>query len=240
MYKFLRNLADARNFGGLRSSSLISWLIFHYTANDGDTDEANANYFAGRSVGASAHYFVDDDSVTQSVPEERIAFAVGGAKWADCPLTGGGRCYGRAGNYNSISIEMCDTRRDGRYDFSEATLQNAAELGAKLIVKYGIPLEHVICHFDVNGKHCPGVEGWFGKDRSEWLKFKERVFLMTGKEIYEALVTYLATLPESGWSVNEGGFNAATDAGLMDGTKPQGLLSREQLAAVLFRAGIIK
>ena len=240
MYKQKQNLSNPANFGGTRPLSAIRWLVYHYTANDGDTDEANANYFAGRSVGASAHYFVDDDSATRSVFDDRVAYAVGGAKWADCGATGGGKYYGQATNYNSLSIEMCDTRRNGRYDFSEATLQNAAELGAKLIVKYGIPLDHVICHFDVNGKHCPGVEGWYGKDRSQWLKFKERVRIMTGKEIYEALVTYLATLPESAWSAKEGGFAAATDAGLMDGTKPQGLLTREQLAAVLFRAGMIK
>ena len=54
------NLAAASNHGGTRSTSLIKWIVIHYTSNDGDTDEANANYFKTGGRGASAHYFVDD------------------------------------------------------------------------------------------------------------------------------------------------------------------------------------
>lgn len=61
----------------------------HFTANDGDHDEGNANYFANNVVKTSAHYFLDDDSVTQSVPDDYMAYSVGGAKYRDCAQTGG-------------------------------------------------------------------------------------------------------------------------------------------------------
>ena len=167
--------AESGNFGAARKTSAIKYLVFHYTANDGDTAEANGKYFAAHVVQASAHFFVDDNSIVQSVSTLFTAWSVGGPKWDDCGQTGGGSMYGRITNSNSISIEMCDTLRDGKYDFTEKTLQNAAELGAMLMKQYNIPPGNIYRHFDVNGKHCPGVAGWWGKDSSQWIKFKERL-----------------------------------------------------------------
>lgn len=170
-YVLKTNLSNRANYGSTRSASSIKWLVFHYTANDGDTDEANGKYFAGNVVKASAHYFVDDNSVTQSVPDLYAAYAVGGKKWNDCWKTGGGKLYGKVTNKNSISIELCDPKRDGKIQPSEATLTNAVELGKKLMKKYNIDLDHVIRHFDVNGKHCPA----YFMDEKEWNKFKARL-----------------------------------------------------------------
>ena len=82
-------LANRKNYGESRKAEDIKYLVFHYTANDGDHDTANANYFKNNVVYASAHYFVDDDSITQSVPDLYSAYAVGGNKWSDCGKTGG-------------------------------------------------------------------------------------------------------------------------------------------------------
>ena len=111
-YVFRTLMADEGNMGGRRAPSSVRYLVYHYTANDGDTAMANARYFARNRVAASARYFVDDAEVVRSVPEERTAWAVGGRKWDDCADTGGGAFYGRCVNANSISIEMCDTARD--------------------------------------------------------------------------------------------------------------------------------
>lgn len=62
---------------------------------------------------------------------------------------------------------------------------------------------------------------------------------MTGEEIYKALTEYLAGLPESEWSKQEGGFERAKDAGITDGTSPRGFLTREQLFAVLDRLRLL-
>lgn len=163
------NLAASDNYGSKRSTNNIKYLVIHYTGNDGDSDEANTNYFKEHQRNASAHYFVDDDSVSRSVPDDWVAWSVGGNKYPNCPQTGGGKFYNQCTNSNSISIELCDSIRNGKYDFTENTLAQAAEL-AKLIMKtYNIPIERVIRHFDVTGKHCPGP---FVEDPKAWQSFK--------------------------------------------------------------------
>lgn len=156
------------NRGGRRKAKQILYLVFHYTGNDGDRAANNALYYRNNVVGASAHYFVDDGHVYQSVEDTEIAWAVGGSKWRDCSQTGGGRLYGICTNANSISIEMCDTSRDGNLMASEATLELAAELGRELMKKYHIPIERVVRHFDVTGKHCPA----YFMDEAAWEAFK--------------------------------------------------------------------
>lgn len=134
---------------------------------------------------ASAHYFVDDDSITRSVPDNYVAWSVGGAKYSDCAETGGGKLYGIANNYNSISIEMCDTKRDGIVMASEKTMENTAVLCRELMEKYHIDVEHVIRHFDVNGKHCPA----YFMDNATWERFRDRI----RKGGFETDRTYKAT-----------------------------------------------
>ena len=147
--KIKTNIANRGNYGGIRSK--IEWIVIHYTANDGDTDEANGNYFKNNIIKASAHYFVDDDSVTQSVPDNYTAWSVGGSKWKN----GGGKYYGKCTNSNSISIELCDDVRNGVVYPSKKTIENAIELVKELMKKYNIKADHVIRHYDVNGKTCP-------------------------------------------------------------------------------------
>ena len=161
--------ANRSNYGGKRNIADIKYIVIHYTANDGDTDEGNGNYFANNIVGASAHYFVDDDSITRSVPDDYIAWAVGGSKYK---YTKGGTFYGKCTNANSISIELCDTKKNGVYDFTEATMKNAADLVKLLMKKYNVPVEKVIRHYDVTGKVCPKP---FVDDEKAWKEFKERL-----------------------------------------------------------------
>lgn len=72
--------ADPSNYYPGRGGNSIKYIVMHYTANDGDTDEGNAHYFQGAGRRASAHYFVDEDSVTQSVPRPPMqAWHCGGA-----------------------------------------------------------------------------------------------------------------------------------------------------------------
>lgn len=162
---------NPKNHGGTRKKSDIKYLVYHYTGNDGDHDTANAIYYRDNVVEASAHYFVDDDSITQSVGDLTTAWAVGGKKWSDCAKTGGGKLYGIAKNSNSISIEMCDTERNGVYNLTEKTMENALALGRVLMARYNIPIERVIRHFDVTGKHCPA----YFMDETKWAAFKARL-----------------------------------------------------------------
>ena len=132
-YKLKTLISNRNNYGSKRSISLIKFLVYHYTGNDGDTDENNAKYFHNNVVKASAHRFVDDDSVTISVPDDYVAYSVGGG------LQGskGHKFYKICTNTNSISIEMCDTIKNGKYEVSAKTRANAIALGKELIKKYG-------------------------------------------------------------------------------------------------------
>lgn len=168
-YTFKTNTANKSNYGGKRSTSKIKYIVIHYTGNDGDTDENNGKYFRSNVVKASAHYFVDDDSVTQSVPDDYIAYSVGGSKYKDCATTGGGSLYKTCTNTNSLSIEICDDVKNGVVYPSAATIENALDLTRSLMKKYGISKENVIRHFDVVGKRCPAY--WCGSagNNSKWL-----------------------------------------------------------------------
>lgn len=187
--------ANRSNYGGLRALSKIEYIVIHYTANDGDSDEGNANYFASNIVKASAHYFVDDDSTTQSVPDDYIAYAVGGKRYN----TAGGRLYGVATNTNSISIELCDTVKNGVIYPTEATIRNALDLVRELMKKYGIPHGNVIRHWDVTGKPCPAYWTDDAKWKTEfWDRIPEYGKLLAEKKYQNLKETFLRSEPKTG------------------------------------------
>ena len=171
-YNLKKDIANRKNYGGSRKTSKIKYIVIHYTANDGDTDESNAKYFRNNVVKSSAHYFVDDDSVTQSVPDEYIAWHCGGNRYNNYKTTGGAKYYKECNNTNSIGIELCDTVKDGQYGFTKKTIENAVELIRHKMEQYNIPTERVIRHFDVTGKICPSV---FVNNEKEWIDFKNNI-----------------------------------------------------------------
>ena len=177
------NLANRKNYGSARSAADIKYIVIHYTGNDGDSDEGNANYFKKNVVNASAHYFVDDDSITLSVPENFVAWSVGGTKWKDCATTGGGTLYGQITNANSLSVEMCDTLRNGTIKATEQTMANTASLVKDLMKKYNIDIDHVCRHFDVTGKHCPA----YFMNAAAWAEFKERLVEVNTVQVYKTI-----------------------------------------------------
>lgn len=236
-------LSNTGNYGAWRSTDRIKWIVMHYTANDGDTAKANANYFVNNVVKASAHYFVDDNSVYRSVPDDYVAWSVGGSKYSDCATTGGGKYHGTITNTNSISVEMCDTVRDGRIDVTNATLNTAADLVRMLMNKYNIDINHVVCHFDVTGKACPNFNGgaWIYGERKDFKKFKamlegddmtaDEVRKIVREEIDAALKGYNSK--PSKWA--EPIIKEAKDKGITDGSRPLGYAKREEVAAMVLK-----
>lgn len=192
-YIMKTHLAHRSNYGVKRKASDITYIGIHFTANDGDHDEGNANYFANPlNPKSSAHYFVDDDSITQSVPDDYVAYSVGGTKYKDCAETGGGKLYQIATNRNTLNIEMCDTVKDGTVNAQEATIVNTILLVRKKMKQYNIDIDHVIRHFDVNGKHCPA----YLMDEQAWAEFKARILGYRIGRTYKTLTAcYLRTSP---------------------------------------------
>lgn len=161
-----RHLANRDNYGNSRSSKDIKYIVIHYTANDGDTDENNGIYFRNNVIEASAHYFVDSDSITQSVPDSYIAWHCGANQYR----------HSECRNANSIGIEICDDIKNGVIYPSSRTIANVIELVEWLMKEYSIPKENVIRHYDVTGKLCPAY--WCGtaeKDAKWKTEFLSRV-----------------------------------------------------------------
>lgn len=160
MVQIKTQLAHRSNYGGKRTQK-IEWIVMHYTANDGDSDESNGRYFQQPlNPVASAHYFVDDDSITRSVPDDYVAYHCGARTYK----------HPACRNANSIGVEMCDAKRDGKVMATDKTIANAAELVYALCKQYKIPYDHIIRHYDVTGKLCPAY--WVKGDGLE--KFRRQ------------------------------------------------------------------
>ncbi len=201
----------------------ISYLVVHYTSNRGDTAENNARYFARETTGTSAHYFVDQDTIWQSVRDTDTAWHCG-TKTPVHPL-----CR----NANSIGIEMCDSA-DG---VPQAVQSRTAALVRALMVQYGVPRENVLRHFDVTGKRCPAP--WVD-DSGAWERFQAELEVepVTQEQFDAMLEDYLARRgqrPASDWakpyihSAVAGGVMTGADGGI---SRPQAFVTREELATV--------
>lgn len=158
--KVQTKLADASNFNTGRSQK-IAYIVLHYTGNSGDTAEGNCRYFAQPQRGASAHYFVDEIGVWQSVKDSDTAWHCGAKKYV----------HPTCRNANSIGIEMCSRKdENGQYFIKPETVARAVELTGELMDVYGVPIENVVRHYDVTGKNCPAP---FVENPEQWEAFKD-------------------------------------------------------------------
>lgn len=219
---------NSGNYQSGRTSS-IKYIVIHYTANSGDTAKNNADYFARTVTKTSAHYFVDETSIWQSVKDSDTAYAVGASsyKHAECR------------NANSISIEMCNAKNS----ILEATFNNTAELTKKLMKEFNIPISNVLRHWDVTGKSCPLL--MIGDNNAEWNRFKSKL-VEEGDEEELTLDQFSALMDqwiakkqkESASSWSEPYLKWAKDNKIMVGDAdanqmPQAFCRREELATML-------
>lgn len=232
----IKKLAHKSNYGAVRRVSDIKYIVIHYTGNDGDTALANARYFQTPGLSVSAHYFVDDNSVYQSVLDNYVAYSVG-AKSADTS-SGGGRYFKKASNANTLNIELCDTKKDGKIYPTQATIERAASLTKELMDQYQIPVENVIRHFDVTGKRCPAywtdntkwesefksklaqAEGWVKDNKGWWYRYKDGSYprscwkTIKGKDYYFKADGYMASdefIKSANYSVDKKLYYVAKD-----------------------------
>ena len=235
--------ADSSNFYSGRGGNSIKYIVVHYTAGNGDTAMNNAQYFHNNSgLNASAHYFVDENSVVQSVRDTDGAWHCGGPlESSHHPL------HNICMNRNSLGVEMCSDKVNGKYVIAAQTVDHTVELVRWLMDKYGIDVDHVVRHYDVTGKDCP--EPWV-RDESLWRKYKarltakdpieEEIKAMTDKEFAQYMDRYLAAKAnQQPHPYAAEAWSKAKAAGIVDGAKPQCPLTREQLAVILQRLGLI-
>lgn len=148
-----------------KSSRKVEYIVFHYTGNKKDNARNNAIYFNNNDVNVSAHFFVDDENIYQSVKMNNIAWHCG---------TKGKYYHSKCRNSNSIGIEMCCTA--GNYTISAKTLENSAYLGAFLCQLLNITADKVdtycLRHYDITHKKCPAQ---MVDDVAEWNGFKAKI-----------------------------------------------------------------
>jgi N-acetylmuramoyl-L-alanine amidase CwlA len=107
-------------------------LVIHETADDGATDENESKYFHNNKVNASAHYFVDYNSITQLLLENKVAYHAG-----------------YIANHKYLSIELC--HYNDKNKFIEVW-KRGIWLSADICRRYGWnPLEKVVSHAWVSG-----------------------------------------------------------------------------------------
>lgn len=134
------------NYAKGRGGYVVSYIVIHFTANDGDTALGNCTYFANNVVKASAHYFVDEHGWKKSAEETDTAWHCGAQSYR----------HNACRNANSIGIELC-SRKDatGRFTFLPETVRFGQLLVRSLLTRYGLSPDRVLRHYDVTGKPCP-------------------------------------------------------------------------------------
>lgn len=155
--------ANPSNHGGARKKR-VQYIVLHFTANDGDTAKGNCTYFTRPNLKTSAHYFVDEKEVYESVKPTLVAWHCG---------TRGKYKHKECRNDNSIGVELC-SRKDSKnnYYFKDETVYKAVELVKKLMKDYNVPISNVIRHYDVTGKQCPQP---FIKNEVLWRNFLNKL-----------------------------------------------------------------
>jgi N-acetylmuramoyl-L-alanine amidase len=113
------------------------------------------------------HFTVDDHSIYQTLPTNE---------------TGEHADYEGEGNRSSIGIEMCVNRGNN----PDSTIDRTAQLTARLMRQYDIPLDHVVPHMhwrmirysdgrDLGFKRCPRILLDGGRLGPKWSAFMAKV-----------------------------------------------------------------
>lgn len=228
--KFLyKPISNSRQVGKRRKLSDIKYIIIHDTGNSspGADAEAHFKYLQSATRYGSAHYYLDDRQIIQTIGDSLVAWSIGD-KW------GYGNNPNRvkdATNSNSISIELCinsDIDKVKAY-------KNLVELTKNLMAKFKVPAERVIRHFDATGKNCPG--SWSADNWSQWYKFQDDI-----KEPIEWIIDLSKDsefgdvgVKEKAGDKMQDEFKRAIEVGITDGSRPKEPATREEVACMVLR-----
>lgn len=166
MLKISKNLTT-RNYTPMVNKRNM-WIVIHYVGAV-STAFDNTEYFKSAYRGASANYFVDANSIWQCVEDDNKAWHVGANKY-----------YNSCRNENSIGIEMCCKKKDGKWYFEPETEIKTMQLTKYLMKLHNIPIERVCRHYDVTRKVCGEP---YVRDPIAWRGFIEGVKVMDEKVV---------------------------------------------------------
>ena len=163
---------QAKHFEKPKHCRNIEYIVIHYPGNTATASKQCAYYSHCTRV-VSAHYVINDETIFECLDPKFIAFHV----------VSSGKCR----NENAIGIDLeahklntasCKAS-DLDWYHSQSTLNTAAKFIAYLMIKYEIPIENVLRHYDVTKKKCPaslcgnGInEVYKMSGNAAWDKFK--------------------------------------------------------------------
>ncbi len=139
------------------ATDAINYIVIHYLGNPKTTAQENHDYFESlkdlQDTSMSANFIVGlEGEIIECVPPGEIAYA------------------SNSMNHESISIENCHLDETGR--FTEATYDSCVKLAAYLAAEYRIDRDHIIRHYDVNGKECPV---YYVRNEDKWEAMKDDI-----------------------------------------------------------------
>jgi N-acetylmuramoyl-L-alanine amidase CwlA len=133
-------------------------ITIHNTGNPSSTARNERNWLTNPSNNrqASFHIVIDEKEAIECLPLNEVAWHAG-----DGRKVGGG-------NMSSIGIEICESG-----DYAK-TLENAADLAAKLLKERGWGVDRMRRHYDWSGKICPRLM-YDGGKWTGWYRFVQMV-----------------------------------------------------------------
>jgi len=194
------------NRPGRKLDSMLA-VIVHFTGNDspGATDTMNADWFSrpfkvgkdgkpletdGSPFGyGSAQFIVDEDSTTQVLPINEVAWGCGDRPLPWTELDKGQqpaarKIFQNRQNSRTVSVEICN---NGNW---KVACERASELIIWIFQQHGFTVDvsatvapevsgppepgkaYILRHHDVTGKNCPAP---FVADRPAWLYFVSQI-----------------------------------------------------------------
>lgn len=247
---FLKNIpfkqAKEGNFSPVRRELwTIKFIVIHYTGNKNDTAKNNVDYFADTLTKTSAHYFVSGTDIWQSVPLDHAAYAVGLGSMKK-PYIPNPDMYGKIGNSNSVSIELCGSKNST--EASDETKKTGARLASELLKYLDLVPSCVYRHYDVTGKRCPL---WAVEDPLKWFEFNLAIqskyfeveegdeIAMSDEEKYtqfkQFMTRYIAELSSQEATWEQEYMNEVEEKKIITGGRPKAWVTRGELAAVVSR-----
>lgn len=205
-----------------RRNSTDEIILHHAEASRASVEEVNRWHLERGWTGIGYHFYIRKDG---KVYRGRPEWAVGA----------------HAQGHNSRAIGICCEGSYMRETMPAAQLNALKELIRTLMAKY--PGAKLLRHKDVNSTDCPGTKfPWaeVQKYNTETTAKKEET-KMTDKEFAAYLNRYLAAKAnQQPHPYAAEAWAKAKAAGIVDGSKPQCELTREQFVVILQRLGLLK
>ena len=196
-----------------RRNSTDEIILHHAEASRASVEEVNRWHLERGWTGIGYHFYIRKDG---KVYRGRPEWSVGA----------------HAQGHNSRAIGICVEGSYMRETMPAAQLNALKELIRTMMAKY--PGAKLLRHKDVNSTDCPGTNFPWAEAQKYGAETTAKKEVAAHEERYQAEKANQKPHPYAAEA-----WQSATDAGIMDGTKPQSPLTREQLAVILQRIGLL-